>query len=122
MHQPYSASYRESFPATVKKYVEANGCDLILFNGEIRPALAFKFLQTLFNRRINSKHDALHLLLITYGGDIASAYRIARSMRRHYKKIRILVPSQCKSAGTLVALAADELRLGDLGELGPLDS
>ena len=32
-----------------------------------------------------------------------------------------MVSSYCKSAGTLIAIAANEIAFGDLGELGPLD-
>nr|WP_307731895.1 hypothetical protein [Massilia sp. H27-R4] len=33
----------------------------------------------------------------------------------------MVIPSLCKSAGTLVVIGADEVVIGDLGELGPLD-
>lgn len=62
------------------------------------------------------------VFLTTYGGDPDGGYRIARCLRHHYKAgLRVAVPSWCKSAGTLVAIAADELAIGDRGELGPLD-
>lgn len=32
-----------------------------------------------------------------------------------------MIPSFCKSAGTLITICADELVIGDRGELGPLD-
>lgn len=48
-------------------------------------------------------------------------YRVARCLRHHYDHIRLVIPSYCKSAGTLIAIAANELAVGDLGELGPLD-
>jgi hypothetical protein len=42
-------------------------------------------------------------------------------LQHHYEHIRLVIPSLCKSAGTLVAIGAHELVIGDLGELGPLD-
>lgn len=69
----------------------------------------------------NKKHDNCRLFLTTYGGDPDAGYRIGRCLRHYYKHIRLIVPSFCKSAGTLIAIAADELAIGDLGELGPLD-
>ncbi|SFN53716.1 SDH family Clp fold serine proteinase [Dokdonella immobilis] len=65
--------------------------------------------------------DAVTVFLTTDGGDPNGGYRVARCLRHHYKKVRLAVPSYCKSAGTLIAIAADELGIGDLGELGPLD-
>jgi len=62
------------------------------------------------------------VFLTTFGGDPDGGYRIARCLRHHYKDgLRVAVPSWCKSAGTLVAIAGDELAIGDRGELGPLD-
>lgn len=61
------------------------------------------------------------VFLTTYGGDPHAAFRIARCLRHHYASVRLAVPSYCKSAGTLIAIGANELAIGDLGELGPLD-
>lgn len=67
------------------------------------------------------KHKACTVFLTTYGGDPNGGYRVARCLRHHYTHVRVVVPSFCKSAGTLIAIAANELAIGDLGELGPLD-
>lgn len=61
------------------------------------------------------------VFLTSYGGDPHAAFRIARCLRHHYSEVRLAVPSYCKSAGTLIAIGANELAIGDLGELGPLD-
>lgn len=70
---------------------------------------------------VNKAHKDCVVILTTLGGDPHAGYRIARCLRHHYKKVCLLIPSLCKSAGTLIAVGADELRIGDLGELGPLD-
>lgn len=57
----------------------------------------------------------------TYGGDPNAGYRIGRALQHNYDKITLLVVGPCKSAGTLIAIAADKLVIGDMGELGPLD-
>jgi len=69
----------------------------------------------------DKRHDACTIFLTTRGGDPDGGYRIGRCLRHHYNHVRLVVPSFCKSAGTLIAIAADELAIGDLGELGPLD-
>jgi len=62
------------------------------------------------------------LLLVTVGGDADAAYRIARGFGHHYPdQFSILVTSECKSAGTLIAIGSSELVISDRGELGPLD-
>ena len=78
-------------------------------------------------KRLNSitskenKADTLLLMLVTYGGDAHCAFRLAATIKRHYKQLIVFVPHICKSAGTLVCLAADELVLAANGELGPID-
>lgn len=68
------------------------------------------------------KHKKATLFLNTYGGDPDGAFRIARALRHYYPEgLRIAIPHWCKSAGTLIAMVADELAIGDFGELGPLD-
>ncbi|SFC62160.1 hypothetical protein [Collimonas sp. OK412] len=69
----------------------------------------------------DKKHKKVTVFLTTRGGDPDGGYRIARCLKHHYTHIRLVIPSLCKSAGTLVAIGANELVIGDLGELGPLD-
>jgi hypothetical protein len=61
------------------------------------------------------------MILVTRGGDPDVAYRIARCIQNHYEKFTVCVSGICKSAGTLLALGANELAFSDHGELGPLD-
>jgi hypothetical protein len=44
-----------------------------------------------------------------------------RFIRKLYKKFILYVFGLCKSTGTLVALGANEIVMGDFGEFGPLD-
>lgn len=64
------------------------------------------------------------LFLTTYGGDPDAAFRIARAFKHYYPEansFKIVICGYCKSAGTLIAIGADELAVGNMGELGPLD-
>lgn len=67
------------------------------------------------------RKESASLVLATYGGDADAAFRMGRAFRHHYKKLTIIVPGYCKSAGSLMCVAANELVVCDLGELGPLD-
>lgn len=69
----------------------------------------------------NKMHTQCTVFLTTYGGDPDGGYRMARCLQHNYEHIRLVIPSFCKSAGTLVAIGAHELAVDDLGELGPLD-
>jgi hypothetical protein len=66
--------------------------------------------------------DELNLIVQSYGGDLHSAYRIMKMLRKRFKKIRTYVPYLAKSAATFLAIASDEIVMGERGELGPMDS
>lgn len=69
----------------------------------------------------NRKHKAL-ICMTTFGGDPDAGYRIGRCLQHYYpKQVVFFIPSLCKSSGTLAAIAANSLIIGNQGELGPLD-
>ena len=69
------------------------------------------------------RRDNVLCLIATYGGSADVAYQLARAAKRHYPngKFILFVDSICKSAGTLLAIGADEIVMSDTAELGPLD-
>ncbi|RJT47208.1 SDH family Clp fold serine proteinase [Rahnella woolbedingensis] len=97
--------------------------DIFIYLGDITRK-GYDQLSTAIEERI--KKDKLSqkviLCISTYGGDPNAGYRIGRSLQHYYPgKVTVLVPSLCKSAGTLAVMAANDLVIGDRGELGPLD-
>jgi len=63
------------------------------------------------------------LILLSGGGEPGSAYLIGKLCREfsNDNKLVIVVPRHAKSAATLLACAADEIHMGSLSELGPID-
>lgn len=62
------------------------------------------------------------LILLSQGGSIEPAYQISKICRGlAKKKFVVAVPRQAKSAATLIALGADQIHMGPLGQLGPID-
>jgi hypothetical protein len=78
------------------------------------------FVELLFNVKRNSNVD---LLLHTGGGDIDAAEKSMSLLRNAVGtgRLRVIVPDFAKSAGTLMALAADAIVMSDSSELGPID-
>lgn len=62
------------------------------------------------------------LLLLSPGGSIEPAYQIS-TLCKAYSKNRFVtvVPRRAKSAATLIAIGADEIHMGPLSQLGPID-
>lgn len=78
------------------------------------------FLQV--RSEINSqKFTNLSLLVHSGGGDINVSYQIVQLLRKHCKKLNLIVPIYAKSAATLFPMAADEIIMGEFAEFGPLD-
>jgi ClpP class serine protease len=63
----------------------------------------------------------LDVVLHTPGGLVLAAYQIAHAIRLHKGKVTVFVPHYAMSGGTLIALAADEIRLEEHAVLGPID-
>ncbi len=62
------------------------------------------------------------LVLLSRGGSIKPAYQISKLCKSFAKEHFIaVVPRQAKSAATLIAIGADEIHMGPLGQLGPID-
>jgi hypothetical protein len=67
------------------------------------------------------KQDNIDLFLYTRGGDMVAPLKIVKLIRNYCKKFSVLIPYRSHSAGTLIALGADEIVMHKLGELTPVD-
>jgi ClpP class serine protease len=63
----------------------------------------------------------IDLILHTPGGLVLAAMQIARAVEKHPAKVTVHVPVYAMSGGTLIALAADEIVMGEFSVLGPID-
>lgn len=93
--------------------------EIFVFSGPIerRPVRTMQHAA----ERLKSSEKAAMLFLTTYGGNPHAAYWLIHSLRSCFAKTRLVLAGACKSAGTIVAVGADEIAFGDRGELGPLD-
>ncbi|NLO89125.1 MAG: hypothetical protein GX088_02155 [Clostridia bacterium] len=65
--------------------------------------------------------ERLDLFLYTRGGDVLTPWRLVNLFREYASYFSVLVPFRAYSAGTLIALGANEIVMGKMGELGPID-
>lgn len=63
----------------------------------------------------------LDLVLHTPGGLVLASYQIAHAIKGRRGKVTVHVPHYAMSGGTLIALAAKEIVMGDHAVLGPVD-
>jgi hypothetical protein len=103
------------------EWVTKNNADMFIFNGDIEGVRIDQLMLLIRAIPKELRKETLALVLVTKGGDPDAGYRLARFIKRTYKKFIVYVFGYCKSAGSLITLAADEIVMGDFGELGPLD-
>jgi hypothetical protein len=100
----------------ISKEIDA---DLFLYSAEISDSEVDQLIGIIRNKKYRKKNAIL--ILTTYGGSPHAAYRLTKFFQRYYEKFILFLFGYCKSAGTLIAIGADEIVMSDFAELGPLD-
>lgn len=67
------------------------------------------------------KTERIDLFLTSYGGAVDTPYKIVNLIREFCDKFSVIIPFVAKSAATMVAIGADEIVMGPISELGPID-
>lgn len=110
---------QEALRVVLKKWVALRGHPALLFQSGMIGARSMLLVQKVLRGKGFPKLD---VFLDSPGGSPDHAFRVATLIHDHAKEVTGVVPHYAKSACTLIALGMDELILGELGELGPLDT
>lgn len=102
----------------LKPHTNKIDADVFIFNGSLEGRRDLDAIEVIFK---NISRKKAFLLLVTNGGNPDVAYKITRYFHEKYDHFTVLVSGKCKSAGTLIAIGANELVFTPYGELGPLD-
>lgn len=70
----------------------------------------------------NLTGTSIDLLLETPGGSGEVAEDIVRLLRDKYEDVAVIIPGWAKSAGTIMAMAANEILMEPASALGPIDA
>ncbi|MEW5700942.1 MAG: ATP-dependent Clp protease proteolytic subunit [Candidatus Zixiibacteriota bacterium] len=107
-------------PQELRDFAEARGRSAVfLFLPESLELVNVYQLQLLLEDR---SFRELDIVIHSGGGDVNAAYQICNLLRNRTKRLTACVPFFAKSAATLLCIGADEMVLGELAELGPLDT
>ena len=72
-------------------------------------------------RSLGEMEDGV-LMINSPGGDADAAEKMLMMCRKRFKhSFKVIVPDYAKSAATMIALGSDEILMGYLSELGPID-
>lgn len=67
------------------------------------------------------KVHKISLILYTRGGNTLAAWNIVNLFREFCDELEIIIPNKCRSAGTLMALGANNIVMTKQATLGPID-
>jgi len=67
------------------------------------------------------RREKISLFLYTRGGDLLTPWRLVNLIREYCNHFSVLIPFRSYSAGTMICLGADEIIMGKMGELSPID-
>ncbi len=70
----------------------------------------------------NLRGESIDIILETPGGFAEVVEDLVKLVRDKYKKVGIIIPGYAKSAGTIFAMAGDEILMGSISALGPIDA
>lgn len=68
------------------------------------------------------KQETLYLFLKSHGGNGQASLRLVNLLRRYCHRLVALVPLECASAATMIALGANEVQMGPMAYLTPVDT
>ncbi len=106
----------KSSPSEAKPDPFATGYDFLIVNSPMDGDLFLSVVDAVSKNKLNKKAV---VFLVSWGGLADAAYRTGRYLQSTYDSITIFIPSSCKSAGTLLAIAGKSLIMSPFGELGP---
>lgn len=80
-------------------------------------------IETVIERIKESKCNCenLYLLINSPGGLVQSSYKVAKALRKNFKNIVVFVPHIALSGGTLITLTGNEIIMGMMSQLSPID-
>ncbi len=104
------------------------GRDVLVFaadlnkGGNVPISISFADLLPVRDQLSTPSSEALDLILETPGGSGEATDDLVRFLRGTYREVGVIVPGWAKSAGTLIAMAADEILMEPSSALGPIDA
>ena len=72
--------------------------------------------------RVVQPRERISLFVKSDGGDGQSALRLIHLLREYVAHLTVVAPLECASAATMLALGADEIQMGPLAFLTPIDT
>lgn len=93
-----------------------------LSKGRARIAIEYTDILAVEDQLENLSGKDIDIILETPGGFAEVVEDIVKLIRGKYEHVGIIIPGYAKSAGTIFAMAGDEILMGKASALGPIDA
>jgi hypothetical protein len=93
-----------------------------LSKGDPRIQILYEDLMPIEDQLQNLTGTCLDVILETPGGVGEVAEDIVKTFRKKYQTVNFIIPGCAKSAGTIMALSGDDILMGPMSCLGPIDA
>lgn len=101
----------------------ALGGTLLTYFNSPRGAICHTDVVALFDLLERVKHvDTIYLFVKSDGGNGQASLRMVNLIRKHCERLVVLVPLDCASAATMIALGANEIQMGPMAYLTAVDT
>jgi ATP-dependent protease ClpP protease subunit len=113
----------EQTQAVIAKFEETFGAPLITYWNNSRGSVCDHDV-IVFHELLENigEQERLFLLVKSDGGSGKAALRIVNLIRQYCKELIVFVPLECASAATMIAIGADEIRMGPMAYLSAVDT
>jgi hypothetical protein len=107
----------------IKKIEKYTNGKLICYWNSINGSLCQNDVQAFYEIAKDLKTEkVIYFFLKSHGGDGKASLRIVNLIRQHTKKLVSLIPLECASAATMLALGSDKIEMGPLAYLTAVDT
>jgi hypothetical protein len=110
----------------LKKIEQRRNSKTILYVTGDRPGLETQIHQEVYDYFVNILDDIgvverISLILYTRGGNTLAAWSIVNLIRQFCEHFEVIIPNKAQSAGTLIAIGAEQIVMTKQATLGPVD-
>ena len=105
----------------ISKYSSINEKYLIVFLYDENNAIDELVVDKIYDAIPKDNQKPILMILNSRGGRVEPSYLISKTCKENSSNFVVVIPRRAKSAATLISLGANEIHMGPMSELGPID-
>ncbi len=113
----------EKSQAIIKELNKRLGGTLVTYFNNPRGSVCHDDVLALFELLEKIGHqEKIYLFIKSSGGNGQASLRIVNLLRQYCREVIAVIPLECASAATMIALGANEIHMGPMAYLTPVDT